>query len=299
MAKRKSRKKKKNPGIFSKIVGLFVDERFAPLRKMVVVVVPLSIFLVGVVMGMGHLESYVKNVAANRDIKLELVFVGDKPGWATDQLLEKVNLSTGISSDDYLLDDALIKTAWKNLQENPWVASVNLVRKCYSGEIMVDYTLREPVAEIIRGNDIRYIDVNGVVLDYAPVQKHMVKVEGSYQAVPKPGLVIKQEDVCAALDILSKIKLVDESMDDADTIWPEISYIDVSNYNGRENPNVSHINLYTHKNTQIRWGAAVGREKAYWEADTPTKLARLYRDYRDYGTLDISSSGIELRDHQQ
>ncbi len=301
MAKRK-RKKKKAPGIFSRsfgfVVSLFVDERFHGLRKLTIVGVPFALLLVGMVMGMSKLEGYVKGVAAERNIPLQLAFVGEKPNWVTDSLLEQINLSCAVKSDDFLLDDDLVKKAWVSLQSNPWVESVNHVRKCYSGVIEIDYKLREPIAEVVRGNDIRFLDANGVVMDYAPIQRHLIRIEGSYQAVPMPGLAIKQLDVLAALTILDKIKIIDNSLkSSSDRIWSELAYIDISNYEGRVDNSKSHINLFTHKNTEIRWGADINNSTKEYEADQRNKLLKLYCCYRDYGTLDISSAGIELRDH--
>ncbi len=300
MAKRKTKKKKKGPSLWRRVLGVFIDEQFAPLRKMVIVGIPVCLLIAGAVVGMSRLEGYVKNVAAVRDIPLTVSYVGDKPLWATDELIKTINFSTGIKSDDYLLDDELVKRVWDRLQNNCWVAQVNAVRKTYSGQIMVDYSLREPIAELVRGNDIRFIDLEGMVMSYVPIQKHLVRIDGSRQSVPVPGTIVKYEDIKAALEILGKIQLVDKSLSGGtEAIWPELASINVANYGGRENEDSSHINLYTNKSTEIRWGVAVGRENAYWEADFPTKITRLYRDYRDYGTLDINSSGIDLRDHKR
>ncbi len=303
MAKRK-RKKKNTPGFLSKLIGfivaLFIGERFTALRKLVMVLVPLAAIGYGVVFGMSIMERYVKNMAMEQAIALEVSFVGEKPYWATDKLIEQVNLSSKISSDDFLLDKNLVKNIWTNLQNNPWVESVTRVRKRYGGIIEIDYKLREPIAEVVRNNEIRYIDAKGVVIDYAPIQKHLVRIEGSYQAIPLPGLTIRQADILAALDILDKIKIIDDSLEkNSDKIWTELAYIDISNFEGRVNNARSHINLFTHKKTEIRWGAAIKKDIENFETEPSVKLLRLYRDYRDYGTLDISSAGIELRDHMR
>ena len=297
MARKKTKKSKTN--IFNGIKSIFVGAPFVLVRKFLIIFLPSVIVLTGITAGLRYLERYVKDVAVNRKISIELEFVGKKPVWASPELISEINISSGISSDDFLLDDELVKRAYKSVSENPWVASINSVRKCYSGIIQLDYSLREPVAKIIRADNIYFIDSECVVIPYAPVDKHLVCIEGSRQAIPKPGLTIKQADIIAALDILKKIEFVDKNLSsDSDAIWTELSVIDISNFEGRKDSSKSHINMYTHKDTEIRWGAAVGREKAYWEADFTTKLTRLYRDFRDYGTLDINTSGIELRNHQ-
>ncbi len=298
MARKKKTKKKKND-YFAGIKAMFTGTRFLLMRKFLFIFLPSVFVLTGIAVGLGYLEGYVKNVAAERSISIELEFVGEKPTWAPLELISDINLSSGINSDDFLLDDDLVNKAYKSISVNPWVESVNSVRKCYSGIIQFDYSLRCPVAKMIKGDQIYYIDSEGIVIPYAPIDRHLVCIKGSRQALPKPGMQVKQSDILAALDILKKIQFVDNNLtNNSDAIWTELAVIDVSNFEGRNDPSISHINLYTHKDTQIRWGAAVGREKAYWEADFTTKLTRLYRDFRDYGTLDINTSGIELRNHQ-
>ena len=298
MARKKTKKKKKS-NFMVYVKSFFVSERFILLRKFVIVIVPLFIMLAAVAAGLGYLEGYVKNVAAGRKINVELEYIGTMPQWASTDLISEINMSSGVNSDDFILDDDLVKNAYNSISKNPWVESIKSIRKCYSGNIQLDYSIREPIARIIRSNSIYFIDSKGVVLPDASINKHLVLIEGNHQAIPKPGMQIKHPDIMAALDILNKIRFVDENLsNNSDIIWTEIAMIDVTNFEGRSNSSESHINLYTHQDTEIRWGAAVGREKAYWEADFTTKLTRLYRDYRDYGTLDINTTGIELRNHR-
>ena len=299
MAKRRS-KKKKTPGFLSRlvtfVVGLFVEERFAGLRKIVLVVIPFLMLIAGAVWGMAKLEGYVKYVAHDRGIPVEVCFVGEKPAWATDALIEKINASCKIGSDVFLLEESLVKELWANLSQNPWVESISQVRKCYSGKIEIDYKLREPIAVIIRDDVTRYLDAEGVVLDCVAVQKHLIRIDGSYQAVPLPGHKIMQDDVMAALKILSRIAYIDgELQDESERIWTELARIDISNYQGRNDSGKSHINLFTHKNTEIRWGVQIGSEVGNLEAEDKDKLTKLFTCYTIYGTLDISSAGIELR----
>ena len=296
---RKKKTKKKNKNVFGGIKAVFTGDNFVLLRKFVFIMVPVFIGIAGVAAGLGYLEGYVKNVASERNINLELEFTGEKPYWASSDLISEINISSGICADDFLLDDDLVKQAYEALSSNPWVMSINTVRKCYSGAIQFDYTLREPVANIAKGNQIYYLDADGVVMPYSPVDKHLVRIEGSYHALPKAGTAVKQTDVLAALEILKNIQEVDNNLsNETDMIWSEFAVIDVSNFEGRKDPNKSHINLYTHKNTEIRWGAAINREISEFEANKKIKLTRLYQTYRYYGTLDINTSGLDLRDHR-
>lgn len=296
MAKRKI-KKKKGPSALRRVWSLLVDESFASLRKIVIIVIPVGLLVAGSVVGMSRLEVYVKNVATSQNIPIKVTFKGEKPLWATDELVKSVNQSCGVRPDAKLLDDDLAKQIWDSLSANSWVSEVKSVRKCYGGEIQVEYSLREPLAVMVSGNETRYIDEHGMVMSYAPVEKHLVRIDGTRQAVPIPGRVVNHEDIKAALDILHKIELVDKSLSGSiESVLPELARINISNFGGRVDPNKSHINLYTIKNTEIRWGAAIQREVEEYEGDFKTKITKLYRDYRDYGTLDSRATGIDLRD---
>jgi len=78
----------------------------------------------------------------------------------------------------------------------------------------------------------------------------------------------------------------------------EIDRIDVGNFNGRENTQHPHIVMYAKDNTQIIWGAEVGKWQRYLESTDEQKLAKLYGYYKEYGTLSGGAKYINLRDPQ-
>jgi len=56
--------------------------------------------------------------------------------------------------------------------------------------------------------------------------------------------------------------------------------------------------LYAKDNTEIIWGAEVGKWQRYLESTDEQKLANLYSYYKEYGTLLNSAKYINLRDPQ-
>ena len=77
----------------------------------------------------------------------------------------------------------------------------------------------------------------------------------------------------------------------------EIDRVDVSNFNGRENSKLAHIVLYAKDNTQIIWGAEIGKWQQHFESTDVQKIANLYEHYKEYGTL-LGVKYIILRDPQ-
>ncbi|GAI37540.1 unnamed protein product, partial [marine sediment metagenome] len=77
----------------------------------------------------------------------------------------------------------------------------------------------------------------------------------------------------------------------------EIDRIDVSNFNGRENGRSPHIVLYA-KDTEIKWGAELGKWQQHMESTDVQKIAKLYHHYEEYGTLLSGVRYINLCDPQ-
>ena len=58
------------------------------------------------------------------------------------------------------------------------------------------------------------------------------------------------------------------------------------------------IPLLAEDNTEITWGAEVGKWQLHLESTDEQKLAKLYGYYKDYGTLSGDAKYINLRDPQ-
>jgi len=78
----------------------------------------------------------------------------------------------------------------------------------------------------------------------------------------------------------------------------EIDYIDVSNFEGREDTRFPHIVLYATDKTEIIWGAEIATWQRYLEATDEEKLAKLYGYYKEHGSLLNGVKYINLRNPQ-
>ena len=151
------------------------------------------------------------------------------------------------------------------------------------------------IAAIQRNEKTFLIDPEGVVLPYADIHCHLVRIEGAGNYLPDPGQAVQAKDLIAAVDVLTKIIQMDEQLPVEDQLWSELAVLNVANFEGRINQRDPHITLYTQRFTEIRWGAAVGRSVPYHEAGFKYKLSTLYRTYKKFGSLD-SLLYVDLRD---
>ncbi len=110
------------------------------------------------------------------------------------------------------------------------------------------------------------------------------------------GEVWQRNDLAAAVMILDRLDHMDKTLTPDKPLLYEIDRIDVSNFNGRQNNRHAHIILYSKDDSQIIWGAEVGKWQQHLESTDQEKLAKLYGYYKDYGTLSGGARYINLRD---
>jgi len=254
-------------------------------------------FAAVVVVGMWCLERYVVQAAREREVELTASMT-NPPRWASDELVREILLSSAIRHDDFLLDERLTTRWAKNLSRNPWVKKINCVRKHYSGEVTFDCELRRPIAMVRQGLLTRYIDAEGVVLPDATLVQpygHVIELHGAVAAMPEPGESLRDAALIAGIQVLAWIRGVDEQLDVKDRLWSELAVLDVANHNGRVDQAKSHLTFYTKNNTEVRWGAAIGRSVPYGEASAKCKISTLYRKHELAGSLELFPY-VELRD---
>ncbi|MCF7956919.1 MAG: cell division protein FtsQ/DivIB [Phycisphaerae bacterium] len=296
--KKKAKTKKKNsPGLIRRIAESLVSEHGNFARKWLVFVIVFTILAVGLNMGFGRLEGYVKEMTRQRGVKLGVRM--ERPAWATEDFINEICRSSGIKCDDFLLDETLIAVASKKLKDNPWVKTVRQMRKCYDGSVIIDCAFREPLATLQQNDRFYYVDTEGVVLPAMNTHLHLVKLEGFIEPGLMPGRTIASEPLGAGLEVLKLICDVEGRIKDReDRLWDELKSINVSNFAGRLNQSKPHLKLLTQQNTEIRWGAAVGQEISWMEASYKDKLFRLYQEHNKYKSLDVFSY-LDLRDRRK
>ena len=237
--------------------------------------------------GFAYLDRYVHQIARQRKLSLTVGLV-DRPAWASDQLVEQVCLSTGIHCDDFLLDDNLPEKWADNLKANPWVKELRYLRKRYDGQLEIDCELRHPIASVVKGSKVYYLDAEGVVLPavrLAGDQAHLVRLRGTNFELPEAGRAVSSPALLAGIELLSLIRRVDEQLPWKERVWDELAVLDVANYRGRLNNAEAHLTLYTTNDTEIRWGAEVGQYLAQYEAPDRIKLRWIYQHKKLNGSL--------------
>jgi hypothetical protein len=253
----------------------------------------------GLVIGFIYLERYVKNTTptSTGTIVLELA---DVPVWVNDQLKSEILTAARNSSEDLKIDENTAFLVQRSIEkEIVWLDDVK-VQTTHEG-LRIEGRWRKPVALIKSGIRRFYVDAEQVVLDFIEMPNlPTVRIAGLSvrTKVPPLGEVWGREDVAAAILILDRFGQMDKLVTPDKPLLAEIDRIDVSNFNGRLSDRSPHIILYTKDNTQIIWGAEVGKWQRYLESTDEQKLAKLYGYYKEYGTLSGGVKYINLRDPQ-
>jgi len=256
--------------------------------------------VVGIVVGFSFLEKYVKETTPISDetVRLELANV---PSWVNDQLKERVLAAAKGDGEDLRLDEkaALSSMKWNIEREVVWLDEVK-VKTMHDG-LHIEGRWRKPVALVKSGTRKFYVDAEQVVLDFVQMPHlPIVEVKGLSLITKTPplGEVWQRDDLAAAITILDQLSQMDRLVTPDKPLLYEIDRVDVSNFNGRENTQHAHIILYAKDNTEIIWGAEVGKWQRHLESTDEEKLAKLYEHYKEYGTLLGGVKYIILRDPQ-
>ena len=255
--------------------------------------------VVGIVVGFSFLERYVKETSpvSEQTIRLELA---DIPAWVNSRLKEKVLAAARGDGEDLRLDENAAGPLQQNIaREVVWLDEVT-VQRTHDG-FRIEGRWRKPVGLVKSGLRQFYVDAEQVVLDFVEMPHlPIVKITGLplITKTPQLGKVWGGDDLAAALTILDRLDQMDRLVTPDKPLLYEIDRVDVSNFNGRENSKLAHIVLYAKDDTEIIWGAEVGKWQRYLESTDEQKLANLYGYYKEYGTLSGHAKYINLRDPQ-
>jgi len=302
MATRNKRKKNKTKKTSFKLGGFKKRKRpqaswFGPSLIVILKVLAVICVLCGIVIGLMFLEKYVKETAPARQGAGDLE-LADVPLWVSDQLKEKVYTIATAKGINLGIDDDTAQSVQRNIEElMPWLDEVKVIAA--HNILRVEARWRKPVA-LVKSGAIKFmVDAEQVTLDYMEMPDlPIVEIKGlpPVRKMPPLGEVWHRDDLAAAVTILNRLDQIDKSLTSGKPLLYEIDRIDVSNYNGRQNSRQAHIILYSKDNTEIIWGAEVGKWQQHLESTDQEKLAKLYGYYEDYGTLSGGVKFINLRD---
>jgi len=223
----------------------------------------------------------------------------EPPTWVNEQLEEKIYAAAGTDVEDLKPDEDAARSVQQNIERLvAWLDEITV--RVTHDQLLIEARWRKPVALVKRGLQKFYVDADLVVLDYLPMPGLPIVEVTELSIVPKPaspGEVWQKDDLAAAVAVLALLERRDKLLTEDRGLLYEIDRINVSNFNGRENRRAPHIVLYA-KDTEIKWGAELGKERQYAESTDVQKIAKLYQHYKEYGTLLSGVRYINLCDPQ-
>jgi len=291
MAARRKRKKSRTkrisfkPGT-SKRKKKRQASRVGPSLISILKVLAVACVLAGIVIGLIFLER--DSVPASEGTLVPKL--AGVPDWVTDQLKEKVYVAARGDGNDLRLVQQNIE------REVVWLDEVTV--QTTHNALRIEGRWRRPVGLVKSGRRKFYVDAEQVVLDFVQMP-HLPIVEitglSPITRTPPLGEVWGRDDLAAAMAILDRLDRMDKSDTPDKPLLYEIDRINVGNFNGRKNSKLPHIVLYAKDNTEIIWGAEVGKWQRYLESTDEQKLAKLYGYYKEFGTLSGGAKYINLR----
>ena len=261
----------------------------------------LAVVCIFVVVGIGFvfLRKYVEKAVPVSE-KIGLIELVDVPVWVNEPLKDKIYSAATAYGEDLKLDEDVALSVQQNIETLvSWVDEVKV--QTTHDRLLIKARWRKPIALIKSGLNKFYVDSEQVVLDFVPITElPIVKLTGLsfITKLPAAGEMWQRDDLAAAIAILARLDQMDKLVVLESPLLYEIDRIDVSNFNGRENSRFPHIVFYAKDNTEIIWGAEIGKWQRYLEATDEEKLAKLYSYYKEYGSLLGGVKYINLREPQ-
>ena len=259
----------------------------------------LAAVLVLVVLGWNRSEQVLGKYASqarSQEVYPDSVELADAPAWVDGMLSERLREMVAFDVGADPLDGSGLARAAARLRADPWVASVEQVRRAPDGVVRVTATYRRPAAMIAGREGYHIVDRQAVWLD-GPVDRAATRWGGlpliTGVAAPPPqttGKTWPGGDIDAALTLEQLLR--------REPYAEQVTAYDVSH---RDQMGRLWLVLYT-PGPAIVWGLPPGREKSV-EPDAPVKLGAL-RDwaYKHGGRIDTGAdvvwvyTGIAQRD---
>ena len=217
------------------------------------------------------------------EVPVKNVFVVDEAGGLDQTAIEAIKQVAMEAVRENPADRKLAEKVAARLAGNIWIKRIppGGVVNNYDGSLAIRCEYRQPIAIVGAGGVWVRVDRDALVLpgrylpSGVPAGKYR-EIVGVKSNPPPAGQVWTAEDLWAGVNILRLI--------DGRPFTGEITAVDVSNYKGRRNTYKAHIVLTTEKQSEIRWGRAIGTEGRI-EVNHEIKLQHLEELFISQGSL--------------
>lgn len=272
-------------------------------RKLILNGVALLILAVGAVIGTFQLKAYVDHRLTFLPDPPKVV-LKNRPAWMTDFLADQIVASVQPPTPHSTFDQRALVNAFDILKSNPWIKSVNQVRRAYAQRpgdtIEVDCDYRAPAALVQWGEYYSLVDADGFKLpeQFALPQLRKIMftadgklnirlIQGVKHAPPEPGRKWIGEDLVTGLEMAGLLA--------GKTAAEDVLRIDVSNFAGRQDPKEAQVVLMTRDGSEIRWGRPPSAKDAFIEVRWDRKLEYMDWLVREFKRVDAGHSWVDLR----
>ena len=232
------------------------------------------------------LEDYASRVKADPVLRDDVV-LADAPAWMTQAVRLRVADTVAAQVSEDPLDGRTLRWAAAALEQVPWVAHVEQVRRTGDGTVEVRAAYRRPLAVVEARDGYHLVDAAGVRLPGLYFREQLSElplplIVGVTDAPPgRPGERWAGTDLQAGLDLVELLA--------GEPYFDQIRAFDVSRRDARGRLRLA---LRTESGL-VRWGLPPGREQAI-EPGPAEKMARLERIYHERGSIDAGGMVVEV-----
>ncbi|MBI1375548.1 MAG: hypothetical protein GC159_22780 [Phycisphaera sp.] len=250
-----------------------------------------TVFLAVLAVSWAYGEKALVNHLRQTRASMPQVVLVDQPAWMPPELIDQIRGTVAMTVDPDPFDRLSLQDAAVSLEVNPWVRHVVSVQRKPGGRVEVLAAYRQPVALLERKDGYYTIDQFGVRLPwvYPPMpekidQLGVAVIRGVRSAPPYAGQKWVGEDVQAGLKLAALVETQPWSA--------QVRAVDVSNYDGRIDNRLPHLQLVTDHGA-VRWGRAPG-DSRFYEPDAATKLRQIERVVERFNSIDANGQIVDV-----
>lgn len=216
------------------------------------------------------------------------------PTWVPSEWEAQAREIAAARTQFSVFDDAAVDALRAEYEALPWVKSVSAVERKLPRTIQLAVTPRAPVALVEAGGERLLVDEQGCVLPRGTFDGTVISLlsritrRNAFAEVPSPGQVWNDEGVADGISVALTLPRLAHYAPGI-----QIVEIDVTNSQGRIDPQETEVLLVTSNGVKIKWGRAP-RTARFGELSPDVKFANLAEVARQFPGL-AGVSCINLR----